>query len=167
MTKEEKAQAYADSIQFSVQDAVREAYLKGYEEGVRSVNPDRSETIDGVEYVDLRLPSGTLWAFANEVVVFGDAIELNIPTETQWEELKSFCKFEFSDNYVYVTGLNGKSFYISNRLVANTTDEKVLFWVEQNRAVTKYKYAACPKTLSKSGCFSGECLPLVLVKNKE
>ena len=67
-------------------------------------------------YVDLGLPSGTLWKDKNEdgnhfytwnqaIVNFGN----NLPTIEQLEELKTTCKWIKSGNNFKVIGPNGKS----------------------------------------------------------
>lgn len=67
-----------------------------------------------MKYIDLGLPSGTLWADANEddfytfdegVTKYGDSL----PTSKQWKELKSHCKWEWIGNGYRVTGPNDNS----------------------------------------------------------
>ncbi len=71
-------------------------------------------------YVDLSLPSGTLWKNANEggddalytydeaVSMFGD----KLPTNEQFEELKNKCTWTWTGNGYKVTGSNGNSIYL-------------------------------------------------------
>lgn len=63
-------------------------------------------------YVDLGLPSGTLWKAANEngyydfetaVKIFGSSL----PTKEQWEELISCCALKATENGNKLTGDNG------------------------------------------------------------
>lgn len=66
-------------------------------------------------YVDLGLPSGTLWKDQNEtdgyysydqaVAMFGN----NLPTKGQCEELKEFCTWNWMGSGCIITGPNGKS----------------------------------------------------------
>ena len=70
-----------------------------------------------LDYVDLGLPSGTLWKNANEggddalytydeaVSKFGD----KLPTKEQLEELKNKCTWTWTGNGYKVTGPNGES----------------------------------------------------------
>lgn len=69
------------------------------------------------EYIDLGLPSGTLWRDMNEkdgdvhMFSYQEAISTfgsNLPTKEQYEELISECKWKWKDNYYKVTGPNGK-----------------------------------------------------------
>ena len=66
-------------------------------------------------WVDLGLPSGTLWKSTNEkgvyytydeaVSQFGD----NLPAREQFEELKAFCTWEWNGKGYVVKGDNGNS----------------------------------------------------------
>lgn len=65
-----------------------------------------------MEYIDLGLPSGTLWAEENEggYYNFDEAVEKygdSLPTREQFEELISQCKWEWTGNGYKVTGPNG------------------------------------------------------------
>ena len=60
MTKEELAQQYAEEKAAEMAELLKAAYLKGYEQGELKVAC--SISIEGVEYYDLGLPSGTLWS---------------------------------------------------------------------------------------------------------
>ena len=68
-------------------------------------------------YIDLGLPSGTLWADQNEdgyhtydetVEKFGNAL----PTREQFVELKNSCQWKWQDGGYKVTGSNGKSIFL-------------------------------------------------------
>ena len=67
-----------------------------------------------LSYVNLGLPSGTLWKVDNEdgyytyesaMFNFGD----RLPSKADWEELKSSCKWEWTVGGYRVVGPNGKS----------------------------------------------------------
>lgn len=65
-------------------------------------------------YVDLGLPSGTMWKNINEAGFFRNKEAFNkygnlAPTQDQWDELSSKCKWTISDNTIKVTGPNGNS----------------------------------------------------------
>lgn len=67
------------------------------------------------EYVDLGLPSGTLWKSSNEkggFVSYDEAISKygdKLPTLEQWEELKGMCSWTWTGKGYKVTGDNGNS----------------------------------------------------------
>ena len=93
--------------------AIAQAYADGYRDGYK----DREEEIpvdlrdNKTEYVDLGLPSGTLWAADYEkigkklYVPYCQISMLNIPSEKQWNELFEICKW--TGNY----SSSGDTFY--------------------------------------------------------
>jgi len=69
------------------------------------------------EYVDLGLPSGTIWKTSNEegYYTYDEAVEKfsnQLPTKEQWEELKDKCKWEWKDNEYKVIGPNGNNIFL-------------------------------------------------------
>ena len=102
MTKEELASLFAEQKNVELTGFIKEAYLKGYEQG----RLDSTDTfcIDGLEYADLGLPSGTLWSkeplchldygYKQTRLSYKEALNLQIPTIEQWEEVCRFCRFE-------------------------------------------------------------------------
>jgi hypothetical protein len=71
------------------------------------------------EYVDLGLPSGTLWKSKNEKGVYYNAKEAverfgkHLPTREQFEELKIFCTWRWTGKGYVVKGDNGNSIILS------------------------------------------------------
>jgi hypothetical protein len=101
----EKVENYAaEKTQEVMTKAIAQAYADGYRDGYK----DREEEIPvdlrdyKTEYVDLGLPSGTLWASDYEkdeegnirYLPFGSTCNYKIPTREQWEELEECCKWE-------------------------------------------------------------------------
>lgn len=70
------------------------------------------------QYVDLGLPSGTLWKSKNEAggfYTFGQAISKfgnKIPAKWQWQELISSCQWVWTGGGYKVIGVNGNSIYL-------------------------------------------------------
>ena len=105
----ENAEKYAEGkANQAITKAIAEAYIEGYKAGYK----DREEEIpmglrdNKTEYVDLGLPSGTLWASDYEksngkyiYLPFEKAKRMNLPTEEQWEELIDFCEIFHSWDY--------------------------------------------------------------------
>lgn len=60
MTKEELAEKFAEQKAEELSSILKDAYLKGHEQGCLDSN--KTLNIDGVKYVNLGLPSGTLWS---------------------------------------------------------------------------------------------------------
>lgn len=84
---------------------------------------DKGEiSIEG--FIDLGLPSRTLWKDDNEKCsnceyknqyTYDQAIEKygnSLPTKEQWEELKSICTWKWQGRGIRITGPNGNSIYL-------------------------------------------------------
>ena len=107
MTKEELAQQYADEIiKNHLKQIIQESFLKGYELG--ELHTALTIKIDEVTYVDLGLPSGTLWSSTPfcrgnggfyERLCYNDAKNLNIPTEEQCKELISKSRMVYDAHF--------------------------------------------------------------------
>lgn len=77
------------------------------------------------QWVDLGLPSGTLWKNRNEdagyytyeqaVNKFGNSL----PTKEQWEELQNKCRWTWTGSGYKVVGPNGQSIYLSAEGIRN------------------------------------------------
>lgn len=95
---------------------VLEEYDRFVADGVRFM----VEAYEGsLEYVDLGLPSGTLWKKSNEggdyaLYTYNEARQFgnNLPTTQQLKELKSICTWSWTGNGYKVIGPNGNSIYL-------------------------------------------------------
>ena len=104
MNIEERAAKYAAERANKVfADALAEAYKDGYRDGYNDHkdNPmvELMSDYDEVEYVDLGLPSGTLWSKDylrkdGKIIYlpFCEAKKFTLPTEEQWKELRTYCR---------------------------------------------------------------------------
>mgnify|MGYP003307500916 CR=1 FL=1 len=119
MEANNKAMAYAEKKSSEmIINAIKEAYIDGYNVGYKdrdSQLPPNYED-DGVEYVDLGLPSGTLWSSDSlrengEIVYlpYDKAVRYNLPTKEQWEELDEYCRFERTNENLYLFRVIGPS----------------------------------------------------------
>ena len=169
---------------------------QAFEDGYRMGYQDREDEIpvvlrdDITEYIDLGLPSGTLWAKDyekkdGEVVYlpYCQASKLSIPTKEQIEELMSCCKWEAdrSDN-IYsgplslakCIGPNGRVLYFSvkGRIKSDEIIEsrEVYIWgiddekkekPALNISTDKEKFKMTIQEL-----FTGNKIPVRLVKSK-
>lgn len=73
-----------------------------------------TEPIQSAEYVDLGLPSGTLWKSTIEDGLFSHEQAMSqfgeqLPTKEQWMELKDSCQWKWNENGYTVIGMNGDS----------------------------------------------------------
>lgn len=91
----EYAQNNSDQILLLLAKAYQDGYNQGICDSTHKIN------IDDVEYLDLGLPSGTLWSFPPYYCNYGWKLkllpyeqvkDLNLPTREQWEELCQHCR---------------------------------------------------------------------------
>jgi uncharacterized protein (TIGR02145 family) len=107
----------------------------------KNTNPIRSKTAGRYKvkvqsskqgYVDLGLPSGTLWNENNEHCVmcsFDYAKKKygsNLPSKEQWEELQNNCTWEWTGNGYKVSGNNGKFIMLPAEGYIHYSNEKLL-----------------------------------------
>lgn len=146
----EKANNYAiENTNLVMAKAIAKAYSDGYRDGYKDcqnhvpVNLHLTNT----EYVDLGLPSGTLWASDYETdnddilyLPYEIAQSYHLPSKEQWIELLENCKWEYSVNHSTLiearcVGKNGKvlTFRKTGMLIAENlvpkSGGKAIFWV--------------------------------------
>lgn len=77
---------------------------------------ENSDTVS--QYVDLGLPSGTLWKAENEGIGYFSFYDAknnfgeNLPTLNQWKELINVCEWRWMGNGFDVVGPNGNYIYV-------------------------------------------------------
>lgn len=187
------ANSYAEKNLINV---LKESFAKVYADGYRDGYKAREEEFpvdlcdNETEFVDLGLPSGTLWSTDyerdGEEILFQpqtDAESLNIPTREQWDELVNVCKWEYdksgSFHEAYCIGPNGiiLKFCLTGMVHVNNIVEtgKVFFWISEEKDGNE-KSAVCIYDANQGGInftdksvksyFSGFKLPIRLVKEK-
>lgn len=174
-------------------NAIAQAYADGYRDGYKDREADIPVDLlsSQTEFVDLGLPSGTLWSVdflkvndKREYLPFSKAESLCIPTEEQWNELLDICKWEFEIDRAYdlcearCVGPSGNSlrFERTGKQNINSHSEtwEVFFWIKDTKegfeknAVHMYNggkglQSKNAKTEIES-FFSGYKLPVRLVK---
>ena len=182
----ENAEKYAEGkANQAITKAIADAYVEGYKAGYK----DREEEIpmdlrdNKTEYVDLGLPSGTLWASDYEksdgkyvYLPYEKANRMNLPTEKQWQELKACCKMEYDDynsldrkyNEVIFIGPNGNSITFTNIAyvkVELVNCDEILFWLQNNGGDSENNAVSINikeinKKLGPIKCFTGFKLPI-------
>lgn len=191
MDIKEKAKNYAEgkaleSISRAIQDAYAAGYKSGYNDGYTSKEKIFiNELENGVEYVDLQLPSGTKWSI--EYIKYEDgermhlnyqeAINLNIPTLEQFNELYEKCDIKpivhtgSTPSYWEFTGKNGASIklYLSTIQTPSKVENpyNYMFWLKER--VTEDNKGICAggpsyMKVNTSKLFMGYKLPIMLVK---
>ena len=194
----EKAGIYAENNVINIlKEAFAKVYADGYRDGYKDCQDNDSVNlrISNTEYVDLGLPSGTLWSTdyerdENEILLLPHtkASNLEIPSVEQWEELRNTCQWEFDIDKSYdlckaqCVGPNGNilRFDRTGKRNIDTLSEiwEVFFWVkdekEGNNKNAVHMYNGGKKgtgAFYKSAktviedFFSGYKLPIRLVKN--
>lgn len=106
-----KAEEYATKKTNEViSNAIAQAYADGYREGYKDCEKKNPIDLRGnkTEFVDLGLPSGTMWAADYEregeeimYLPYDKASKLSIPTEEQWKELVEYCKWKYKPNSLF------------------------------------------------------------------
>lgn len=190
-----KAKEYAEgkvteALSQVVADAYMAGYNAGYQDGYNKVFKDSAS--EGVEYVDLGLPSGTLWASSyakdeNGNVIFltqAESMTYNLPTNDQWQELINECKWDQKSeknwtvggfyhwhDWAICLGPNGNKITFEKTGVYEATDcrsrkDEILFWLKAE----EYFQRNCANVtlndlqLDSENVFSGYKLPVRLVK---
>ena len=193
-----KAGIYAEENVINIlKEVIAKVYADGYRDGYKECkeNTEIDLRSDRTEYIDLGLPSGTLWAnkfeYRDGELLYLDhskASSYSIPTLEQWQELLDNCRWEGISSSSGLTfygfsciGPNGNiikfssSGFIKTENVINIPSYgggKVLFWLVDEEKGNE-KNAIIVSTVKKSipidgvsKCFSGYKLPIRLVRNK-
>lgn len=176
--KEIAANYAAGKANEAIDKAISQAYADGYRDGYK----DREEEIpvdlrdNRTEYVDLGLPSGTLWAKDFEkdgdnilYLPYMQAKRYNLPTREQWEELVSFCEKGWYGKLIRFTGRNGETLDFPNTGRIKTTYEdgnKSFLWLEEETIDNDNALVRMDSPWSRSidNCFTGFKAPIRQVK---
>ena len=138
----EKTNYYANE---KVVDVLKETFAKVYSDGYKEgYNDCESET----EYIDLGLPSGTLWATDYErkygeilYVRYTKAFLSDIPTTEQLRELISKCSWDFEGHqeegkrHLVCKGPNGKRIHFFQTVFPSDKENyvPVNFWINDTK----------------------------------
>ena len=195
MSNIENAKEYAEgkvtkALSQVVADAYMAGYNAGYQDGYNKVVKD--SVTEGVEYVDLGLPSRTLWASDyvkddNDKAIYvaqENSADYEIPTYEQFKELMDECKWEqkpeknWTESGFYhwhewaiCLGPNGNKITFEKTGIYEATDSRtrtseILFWLNNK----EYFHRNCASitlndlNVDSENVFSGYKLPIRLVK---
>ena len=181
----EKASSYADKNTLNIlKEAFARVYSDGYHDGFKDGKEEKNIDVrdNKTEYVDLGLPSGTMWASnfekaggENIYISYNEVIKYNIPTNDQCLELYNNCCFTVNNGIIYCIGPNGKSITFSTTGYKEIGNEVLLpsnigyFWIlsEDEQA---HNAAAIGKNKGiwhdTRKMFTGYKLPIRLVRIK-
>lgn len=180
----EKSKEYAKGKALDAMTAaIEQAYTDGYNDGLKHYENERLESfVDGIEYKDLMLPSGTRWAGGyvrdKDIFVFFsymEASKFNLPTKEDFEELCRECAI---DNYLHTkkhgikfTGINGETLELPYVELREITSDKgapqyIAFWLKNEGDNPQKVYARVNenKKIINSQVFMGYKLPVLLVR---
>lgn len=195
----EKAYKYAAQ---NASEVIANVLAKAYEDGYREGYKDCKEEIpvdlrdNRNEFVDLGLPSGTLWANDYETedgiimyLPYVKASGFNLPTEEQWKELLEICKWQgrYSSSGqsfygITIIGPNGNCIKLGAKGYMQDEIEigkpkygggSVRFWLKNHqdtselKAIKIEKGSGCTPIIEVANVFSGYKLPIRLVKIKK
>lgn len=185
-----EAAAYAanktnEVITEAIAQAYAEGYQKGYKDGVESIPVDLRD--GNTEFVDLGLPSGTLWAkdYVKEngkvlYLPYCETEQYQLPTEEQWTELVNTCRFLYeryseTGNDLRIRkatciGPNGKSIKFEGKGMYRGDDNEykaAYIWLREksdtfNQSTARIRY----NSKEVIGVFCGYKLPIRLVKQQ-
>ena len=175
----ERGKIYAEGKALSaLSSVIEQAYIDGYNDGLKHLENEKLEAMkDGVDYVNLGLPSETLWS--NNLLsdngyycymTYVEASKLNIPTKEQFEELFSeFCVIQHN-NANDRGGFEFKGIYGDLIFVYGNENEN-LFWLKDEEESTEKNCASIKREDGKlkpvfKKIFMGEKIKVMLVKNK-
>lgn len=185
----EKAINYAEE---NVINVLKEAFARVYADGYRDGYKDREEEIpvdlrDGqTEYIDLGLPSGTLWSMDYEredgnilYLPYRKTNQYTLPTEEQCKELFDYCKWTIANNIVFCIGPNGNTISFAHsgykEIDSNSSTYYSYisyFWIQDADETNLHKKNVEINVLNNSAwkeiskTFSGYKLPVRLIRTK-
>lgn len=179
MELSEIAEKYAvGKANAAMEKAIAQAFADGYRQGYK----DREDEIPvdlrekNTEFVDLGLPSGTLWAKEYETTDDGllylpyvKAENYTLPTKIQWEELIKYCKWGWYGKVFRCTGRNGETldFPKTGRINPTYADGGNSFlWLRDNTQddLKAYAWISCAAPQEIASCFMGYKLPIRQVR---
>lgn len=180
-----------------LKEAIAQAYADGFADGYKARENEESVEIEtgNVKFLDMGLPSGTLWAsyFLRDedgkivYLPYAEAKELGLPTKEQFEEMREHCKIGYEEIYDYnrnahylkylsITGPSGEyiRLYPAGYEEANCKkgEGDIYSWIltDDDSIKKLVSYTSCRRTndivLSIGYCHAGLKLPVLLVKKK-
>ena len=179
-----------DALNKVVADAYLAGYNAGYQDGYNKVVKDSVSV--GSEFVDLGLPSGTLWSSDyvkddNDKAIYvtqENGADYEIPTYEQFKELMDECKWEqkseknwtesgfyYWHDWAICIGPNGNKITFEKTGLYEATDSltrtsEIFFWLNDK----EYFHNNCASitfdslNIGSENMFSGYKLPIRLVK---
>lgn len=167
----------------SVRDLLEQVYLDGYNAGYQDGQGVKKEPLTDDEWVDLGLPSGTLWSKnylkddENQVMylTYDEASKYSLPTKEQLDELRNFCVIKTNGFNVLFQGINGSILVIPYKGYKafgsmQEYNDHGYFWIETSDPSKLYVDCGATSKINYSqprvSMFKGNGLPIMLVRKK-
>lgn len=186
----ELADAYAvGKVEKLLSNAIADAYAEGFMAGHKAYEEKRLDMATYEKgFVDLGLPSGTLWAedFVMDedgralILPYRKALDYSIPSEEQWCELMTECRFSHKHERIYDSsgfyhyhswlvcmGPNGNKMVldcISCEIELDLITNSPAFWLNNGMIAS---YTDCNDKVEIKTAFLGYKKGVRLVKNCE
>lgn len=119
---------FADTMADQMREAIKKAYTAGFQYAM-------SLKLDDNDFVDLGLPSGTMWSkeflgvtdatSEGEYYSFNEAQKYSLPTVEQVEELKKCCTVVRDGHSSRIIGPNGNEFLIKANKIYDRTKNRI------------------------------------------
>lgn len=189
MDIQEIANSYAEGkANEAITKAIAQAYIDGYKDGYKSGKENVQIECNDAEFVDLGLPSGTLWSsdFVKDsegkvrYLPYMEAKGYPLPSIEQWKELEKYCRWDASllsdkSKIFHCVGLNGNviSFFQTGFIESSSCIDfaNARMWLKDDsekfdkQSILMYSGKKFPEvSKSTSLMFCGFKLPIRLVR---
>ncbi len=166
----------------SIISAYRQTLIENIVRGIWSVPAEQTKVVEGVEYIDLGLPSGTKWSsqilvskdeegIDNSLFSYEEALKYSIPTVDQFKELIEYCEtvrrsWPKDENIFDFVGTSGKKItfdcqYYEKGDNIYSMQGKYRFWLKGD--AKSEKMGLCATDKGEKEKFKGNRFPILLV----
>lgn len=182
------AEHASEFLKSAIASAFADGYKQGYQDGLNACPVENSLSPKGPNFIDLGLPSGTLWAddFLRDnkgnikFLTYDEASQYEIPTIDQWTEFIRCTRMssEFNEkhnlDFVVHIGTNGNTLKLRTTGNENDMQDDSIYFVLKNvndkfeaKTALIFKRTTTDIRRSSFDRFKGYRFPVLLVKSSE